>query len=197
MHINGSITAGYTNSNTEIFHPVITQKNLLLYGAADIIAGMMSGSGGYQISHMYFQYINQTENAYTPEPINRSSGRSNFTQLGGSSNIDYLRVPILTTPRISKSPANSSDYNGNNVMFSATTASIGTVGNLSGASSVPKYFNSIGDNGPSRIFSVALVSARDIEDPASDVIFSRLNLVSPLTVIVGAHPTVYWSIRIS
>jgi len=197
MHINGSITAGYTNSNTEIFHPVIAQKNLLLYGAADIIAGMMTGSSGYQISHMYFQYINQGIYSYSPPSITRSSNRADMLTTIGSSNIDYLRVPILTAPRVSKNPSDSIDYNGNHIMFSATTASVGTVGNIKGSSSTQYYFSSDGVNGVSRIFSIALVAARDIEDPSSDIIFSRLNLNTTLTVIAGAHPTVYWSIRIS
>ena len=197
MHLKGSIISGYTNQLTGLFSPVAEQDNLLLYGAADIMAGLLAGTAGNQVTHMYFQYINQSSYSYTPPAITRSSGRSTFDALTGLDYIDYLRAPIFTTPRIAKSPSNSTDYQGNSVMFTATSANVGQAGEISGLSTNPNYFAASGAQGASRIFSVALAAATDPENPAADKIFSRLNLATPLTVLAGSQPTIFWSIRIS
>lgn len=197
MQLTGTIISGYTNERTGLFSPVHEQKNLLLYGAADIVAGLLAGDSRLAPSHMYFQYINQAVYSHVPAAITRSSGRTDFDALTGADYVDYLRAPIVTTPRIVKSPATSLDYRGNNAMFTATSGSVGLVGAIDGLSSAGNYFAASGAQGASHIFSVALVAAPDAENPAADVVFSRLNLTTPLTVIAGSHPTIFWSIRIS
>lgn len=197
MRIQGSIISGYTNERTGLFQPVDEQKNLILYGGADIVASLLSGSSGLRISSMYFQYINQASYSHTPAAITRESGRESFDLLTGADHIDYLRVPIFTTPHISPSPADTSLYTGNSVMFTATSANVGNAGSITGLTPAHNYFASTGANGASHIFSVALAATPDPRQPASDVLFSRLNLATPLTVIANSHPTIFWSIRIS
>lgn len=202
MHIVGRVQAGYTNPNTGIFSELIDQKNLIVYGAADIMASLISGDHSYKISHMYFEYINSPNGStYVPPTITRNDGRSyfdNFTGVGtNGEKLDYIRVPIITSPKIFKSPAQSQEYSGNAVYFNATSAAVGSVGAIAGESPSKRYFSSNGVDGPSSIYSVSLVSTPNAEHASQDKVFSKLNLSTPLTVLSGSNPTIYWSIRFS
>lgn len=202
MHIVGQVQAGYTNSQTGIFTPVLDEKNLVTYQAADIMAGLVAGGHKYQISHMYFEYINSSSgSSYVAPSITRSSGRNYYDDFSGDGlsgeKIDYIRVPIITNPKLFQSPVNSPEYKANGAYFSATSAAVGTIGSIHGQSPLSRYFASSGSDGPSSIYSVALVSAPVENHASEDLVFSRLNLSTPLTVLSGSQPTIYWSLRFS
>ena len=202
MHIVGRVQAGYTNPNTGIFSEVVDQKNLIVYEAADIMASLITGDYTRQISYMYFEYINSPSGStYTPPAVTREDGRSYFDNFSGvginGEKLDYIRVPIITTPKIFQSPSQSPEYTGNAVYFSTTSAAVGAVGGIFGQSSSQRYFSSNGLDGPSNIYSVSLVSATNPNHAAQDKVFSKLNLSTPLTVLSGSNPTIYWSIRFS
>lgn len=199
MHLTGSIVAGYTSDKTKNFSPVFKMNNLVLFEAADIITGLLNGDNSLRLSHMYLQYTNTNSYTYSPEAITRSSGRADFDALTGASPdyIDYLRVPIWSQGRFSKSPAETENYESNVLSLVATTASVGAIGEISGLSPAGNYFAASGDQGGSYIFSAALVSAPHPENPSADKVFSRVNFATPLEVLAGSQPTIWWSIRIS
>jgi hypothetical protein len=202
MHIVGKVQAGYTNTNTGIFSEVINQKNLIVYQAADIMASLIAGDRTRQISYMYFEYINSPNGpAYVPPAVTRHDGRSYFDNFNGTGlngeKIDYLRIPIITAAKIFQSPVQSSEYSGNAAYFSATSAAVGTIGGITGQSPAKRYFSNNGPDGPSSIYSVSLVSAPNANHASEDQVFSKLNLSTPLTLLSGSNPTVYWSIRFS
>jgi hypothetical protein len=196
MEFTGHVTAGYKNKRTGLFTPVLEQKNLILYGAADIVAGLLNGDNTLRLSHMYFQYQNTSGDVTITPSLDRSSGRADFSPTAltgaGPDYEDWLRVPSVTQGRIFQSPTGSANYAGNNLYLTATSAAApAQVGN----SPAHNYFAASGGNGPSKIFSVALVSAPNPNDSSTDKIFSRLNLITPLTVLAGSHPCMFWSIR--
>ena len=193
MKLNCIVTAGTTNDKTGLFSPICEQKNLVMYEGADIIAGLLAGQP-LQLSHMYFHYYNSSTVVTAPE-LDRTMGRTWFyNNIPGTGNVnstqDWLRVPIITTPRLFKSPSDSANYNNNGIYLTATSA----------AASTPKEGESSGNlpfNNTSKIIAVALVSATDPSDYRKDKIFSRVNLTAPITVASGSQPTIFWSVQIS
>ena len=195
MKLNCIVTAGTTNDKTGLFSPICEQKNLVMYEGADIIAGLLAGQP-LQLSHMYFHYCNGT----FVEPVNigsnRALGRSWFyNNIPGSGNAnstqDWLRVPIITTPKLFKSPSDSANYNNNGIYLTATSAASTS---KTGESSANLPFSS-GAN--SKVLAVALVSATDPSDYRKDKIFSRVTLTDYITVASGSQPTIFWSVQIS
>ena len=189
MKLNCIVTAGTTNDKTGLFSPICEQKNLVMYEGADIIAGLLAGQP-LQLSHMYFHFNNA--NTQTPPELTRTMGRTWFYDniLGNDANLqDWLRVPIITTPKLFKSPSDSANYNNNGIYLTATSAA-----------STSKKGESIAKNDfqvGSKIIAVALVSATDPSDYRKDKIFSRVNLTDTITVASGSQPTIFWSVQIS
>lgn len=194
MQLIATPTIGYTNDKTGLFTPMETKKNLVLYGAADIIAGLLAGDMSMKLSHMYFQYQNTNGEVTAATAFDRSSKKADFDNIDGANGVDWLRVPIITTAKLFQSPAGSADYDSNALYLSATSAA---VENKYGESNAHNYFAASGNDGPSKIFSIALVAAPDQSGHTRDKVFSRVNLDTPLTVLAGSSPTVYWSIKIS
>jgi len=185
--VRGEIVAGYRDMSTSKFTPVIEQKNLVTYGGADIMAKLISGDVKYAINGMYFKYQNTTDTPEGTTPTRELTASDQYWTLTGTDNIDWLRVPIITTGKIAKSPYNSVAYNGNSVTFVATTASVGTTGETPEQNPF-----SGGDN--SKIFSVALVAMPDILTPSTDIAFSMANLTSAIPAIENSYIDVFWTI---
>jgi hypothetical protein len=185
-HVIGCLTNAKSGLETQVFQ----QKNLIMHEGADIMAGLLSGDMRFVPSHMYFLYEN-TNSPITPPPeLTRADGRSFFASITGSSpNQDWLRVPIITRPRIS---IVGEEYSGNVVTFSASSAASDT---LQGESPAHNYFGSSGANGPSKVFSLALVAGVNPNTNREDKIFSRLNLQTPMSLPAGHHLTFYWMIK--
>jgi len=193
MHAVGQIQAFLTSMRTGRTTEVLKQKNLIMYQAADVMAGLLAGDRSKTISHMYFQYENTNSTPTAIPTLTRASGRDDFDGISGVAPAqDWLRVPLVTTPRISRIPDNSEVFGGNAVMFAATSASSPS---MSGESPAHNYFASSGVNGPSKITSVALVAAPTPSNNLNDLVFSRVNLQTPLTLPAGFYLTIYWLVK--
>ena len=193
MKLNCIVTAGTTNDKTGLFSPICEQKNLVMYEGADIIAGLLAGQP-LQLSHMYFHYCNGDLVSPVSIGSDRTLGRSWFyNNIPGSlyPTQDWLRVPIITTPKLFKSPSDSANYNNNGIYLTATSAASTS---KTGESSANLAFSS-GAN--SKVLAVALVSATDPSNYRKDKIFSRVTLTAPITVASGSQPTIFWSVQIS
>ena len=195
--LTGIVTIGYRSKITNNFTPVIHKKNLVLYGAADVMARLVSGDNNYAISHMYYSYTNT--NSIPPIPaINREDGLQYFTTLSGTN--DWLRIPILTSAKIDRynefnSPSPNNVYTGNMATFVATSASHPSqTGERNLASPNNNYFSSSGVNGPSKITGVALAVSPDPYNKYKDIVFSRLALSSPITIQANSYVDCFWSI---
>ncbi len=198
----GFVTIGYRNKDTGNFTPILHKKNLVMYGAADIMARLVAGDMRYAISHMYYHYQNTSSNSIVIDPIlDRSAGAEFFKSINaqevGATTEDWLRIPIITAARIDKYPndPNLNQYYqfGNMATFVATSASHPT---QSGESSEEYPF---GDEtqtgtGPSKIKGVALVSSPSPEDKNQDIVFSRLALDTPITVQANSYIDCFWGL---
>lgn len=196
MRTVGELTLGYHYPQTNRFIPIHRQKNMIMFEAADVMARLVKGDPSYRISHMYFEYENNSNGdgsvSSTPT-LNRGMGRSSFDAITGSgpNPQDWLRVPIVTDGLLQVYPDNSDDYKGNAVTFTATSAASVS---QEGESPAHNYFGT-GVDGPSKIFAVALVAAPSPADHTKDLIFSRLVLTTPFPVSAGSHPAAFWSLR--
>lgn len=191
----GIVTIGYRNKRTGLFSPVVRRDNLVMYGAADAMARLVSGDTRYAISHMYYHY----DNSATPvEPeISRELGGTFFQGLNSSSltTEDWIRIPIFSAAKIDAYAAQGEDasvYAGNMATFVATSAAHPT---QTGESPAANPFRSdAGSQIPSSIVSVALVSAPGGQASAQDVVFSRLALSTPIVVQENSYVDCFWSI---
>lgn len=195
--LTGIVTIGYRSKTTNNFTPIIHKKNLILYGAADVMAKLVSGDSNYAISHMYYNYTNTNSTPAIPS-INREDGLQYFTALTGTN--DWLRIPILTSAKIDKyneftSPSPNNVYSGNMATFVATSASHPSqTGERNLSSPNDNYFASSGVNGPSKITGVALAVSPDPYNKYKDIVFSRLALSSPITIQANSYVDCFWSI---
>jgi hypothetical protein len=184
---SGEIVAGYRDIKSGKFTPVIHKKNLITFGGADVLAKLISGDNRYAISGMYFKFQN-TNDVPSEDSIDRSDNLSHFLN---SSNFteskDWLRVPIITTGKISQNPYNSSDYSGNRVTFVATSAAVDQVGEFG------NVFSSSSGDGPSKVFSLALVSMVESADKTKDVVFARTN-ITPIIAVENSYIDVFWTV---
>jgi len=164
------------------------------------MAGLLAGDPASQISHMYLQFENSNSTANPPvvaDVLTRSSGLDELVAAtaadGMSPYRDWLRVPLLSTPKIIKVPDSTSSYSGNGVIFSTSSGASST---MTGECGIP--FGSTGANGPSWIFSVALVAAGSISNSGQDKIFSRVNLLdsagnpAPIAPRPGSQLAFFW-----
>lgn len=194
----GSVTMGHRNIKTNAFTPIFHKKNLIMYGAADIMAKLVSGDNRYSISHMYYHYVNTSVTPSVSEVNSRADGISFFSTLGNTTE-DWIRIPILTSAKIDTfyeyNPGEEYNnvYAGNMATFVATSASHPTQQGESNASP-SNYFAYSGGNGPSKIIGVALASSPDPSNKYKDIVFSRLSLSSPITVQENSYIDCFWSI---
>jgi hypothetical protein len=197
----GFVTIGYRNKETNSFSPIYHQKNLVMYGAADIMARLVSGDMRYAVSHMYYHYQN-TNSSIIINPISdRSQGADFFRSINaessGSVTEDWLRIPIITSAKIDKYP-NDPSLNqfykyGNMATFVATSASHPT---QMGESSEEYPFGDASEtlSGPSKIRGVALVASPNPSDKNQDIVFSRLALTTPITVQANSYIDCFWGL---
>jgi hypothetical protein len=183
---SGNLIVGYRDAVTDVFTPVVEQNNLITYGGADIMAKLLSGDTRYVINGMYFQFKNSSD--HTGQTIDRTNKASYFHTLTGA-NTDWLRVPILTSGGISRSPIESVAYAGNSVTFVATTAAVGSTGQSPEGSTFSQ-------SSSSKIFSLALVSMPYKDDTLKihDIVFSRADLANSIPAIDNSYIDVFWTI---
>lgn len=195
MQAVGEVVGCYTNQITGRETVVFRKKNLIMNEGADIMAGLLSGDARFFPSHMYFHFQNTSGSIATPAAITRADGGGFFRSIDGvSPPHDWLRVPIITNPKVSiiNPIGQSGVFGGNTVTFSASSAASDT---LAGESPQHRYFASSGGDGPSNVFGLALASEVIAGNKAGDRIFSRLSLETPQVMISGSHLTFYWIIK--
>lgn len=191
MQLSAIVTPCYRNILTGKETPLFDQKNLHMFGCADIMARLLNGEMNYRISHMYFQYQNTNSSPSVNPTQVRSKTRASFDSIsGGAPNYeDWLRVPIITLGKIQKVPDTTEDYDGNAVIFNATSAASET---MAGESPAHNYYASSGANGPSKIVAAYLVAAPKGSESKGDIVFSGVTLTSPVTMQPGHHISIYW-----
>jgi hypothetical protein len=137
----------------------VEKKNLILYGAADILGQLLAGESTYAIAGLYIEFQN-TAGVITPPTVTRADGRIYYDDLVSSLDTDFLRVPLTTSPGIEGS---SDDYNSNLVtFFGVSDGSTGFHG---------KTFSQAAN---SHIFGAALIATPTPASQSSDVVFSRV-----------------------
>lgn len=195
MQAVGEVQGFYTNKVTGAEVRFMHQKNLILNEGADVMAALLAGQRGFAPSHMYFHYENTNGVITTPPSITRADGGSFFRSLDGQDPPqDWLRVPIITNPKITVSnPVGQTGvYQGNSVIFSASSAASES---LVGETPQHRYFAASGADGPSKVFGLALVSETTPGIKTGDKVFSRLALEAPSVMLAGNHLTFYWIIK--
>lgn len=190
MQAVGQIIAAYEDIKTGRIDKVLEQKNLILFEGADIMSALLGGKPGYSISHMYFQYQNSASLPVIVNPITRADGRAIFTSISGGGGEDWLRVPLITESKLVKVPDDTTDFNQNGVWFTGTTAAS------------PSYIGESPAHNPfqstspfSWVYSLALVASPNHGDPTKDLVFSRVNLSTPLQLPAGKHLVFFWLIK--
>lgn len=126
------------------------------------------GDTRYRVRAMYIEYENTNQPIVVPT-CERDSGADYYQDLVNSGTRDFLRVPLLLSPGISRS--NHFDgvildaQEGNRLTFAAQTQ--GNTG-FHG-----KPFSAAAS---STAFGVALVATPQFDDPSKDIVFSRTYL---------------------
>ncbi len=162
---------------TQVVKKIIDRSNLILYGAADILALLVSGRPEYKISVMYMEFKNTGGTPVSPPSYDRSGGKAYYD---GLVDADYLRVPLITCPALSKS---SDDYQNNQVTFFGVTEGV------EGAHGTPFNTNSV-------VYGAGLVAAPDVGDPSRDIVFSRVYTeIGSIQKEAGHEVGVTWTVR--
>jgi hypothetical protein len=195
LKASGHIAVGYTHPKTGRTEIVHEQKNLILFEGADIMSLLLKGDPAYKINYMYFQYQNISGSVTAPTALTRADGRSAFDGITGAAPnpYDWIRFPILTDGLIGSYPSGTTDYSGNTVTFTGTSAASST---QTGESQNANYFGAPGGPDPaSKVYAAALVAAPVAGDSTQDKIFSRVILDTPFTMVSGVHMSLFWTIR--
>lgn len=145
------------------FHVTPWKSNLILYQWGSIICRLTTmGQPQYRISGMYLEYANvgSPSDPVTAPTFDRTDASAYYASLSGSSDLDYLRVPLVSAVIDTNDPTNAPL--GNLSRFMAL--SVGTAGVWG------KPF-AAGNN--SKLYGAALVAIVDQGDSSQDLILSR------------------------
>lgn len=120
------------------------------------------GDRRYKLSAVYIEYENTASpgDPVTPPSFDKSEGVEYYSALSGSSDRDYLRLPVSGVAARLADGFEGADEN----VIDFTAITEGTVG-VHG-----KPFSAAAN---STIFGVALVAAPDWDDPSADLVFGR------------------------
>lgn len=138
---------------------MVSQRNIIPYQGADILARILSGDTDYKPGAMFFEFENTAGTPTPPSPTRDEDISYYLNDLPLTSNRDYLRIPLVVSPSLT---ASSSDYAGNQVTFFALTA--GTSG-IHG-----ETFDSAAN---SKVYGVALAATPEPTQYTQDWLFSR------------------------
>jgi hypothetical protein len=152
---------------------VVDQPNLVLYGGATVMANALAGVPNAGIWGMYIGYNNSS--SFTPPTIDVAYSQpfAGFTAPFG-----YLREPLTFTPTYLSDP----NYKNNTVLFSTMITS-------SSAAAGAQFLG-----GSSNIYEVALVSAPNPTNLATDIVFSRTSF-NKVNYDSTFNFTVTWGIK--
>jgi hypothetical protein len=158
-------------------------KNLILFGGADLLARAMAGVKYSNISHLYVGYKNHADDNFD-KPTNDRAYSFKFSSYSEGNKLGYLRVPLAYSPSFLNQP----NYENNIAVFTGIVTP-GIESNGAGF---------LADNPaniePSQIFEVALVAATEPAGQGGDVVFSRAHF-SPLLYNPSYNLTITWGIQ--
>lgn len=155
----------------------VESHNLVVYTGADIIAALLAGQTGYNLSHMYFGYENT---AGVPAPPAAARTDTVATFVAYTAPKDYLRAPILQPPVLTSSGVNY-------------TANVGTYSSIATAATGENGLTfSAGSN--SKVFDLGLV-ASPTGLIASDILFAHFILPTALPAVGGGQVSATWAVE--
>ena len=178
----GRIKSYIFDENTLHFDLVEDIDNLVVYGAADILAQVLTGNMAYKLSTMYFEFDNLV---FTPPPAHltdRTANRAYYDFPPGTR--DYLRLPLSGAPALT---ASTLDYTGNRLTYFGMTAGSGQLGEAGQANYT---------NGVSNVIGVGLLASPTPLVPANDVLFSRVYLAVPIQKEANKQVAISWEITL-
>lgn len=154
--------------------PLFSQRNQIQVGWCAATALCLAGDQRYRIAGMYLEYENTASpgDPVTPPSFDEYAGVDYYTDLALSSDRDYLRVALQTTPLLGVL-SGYEDYfpdttKGNQVSF--YSQSQGTAG-VHG-----KAFTAAAN---STVFGAALVAMPVAGDPSQDIVIARTYFSTP------------------
>jgi hypothetical protein len=136
------------------------KKNLVLYQWAEITSKLLTlGDSRYRIGGMYleFQNVANPGDPVSPPIFDRTRTVQYYDDLAGSSDTDYLRVPLIGSQTLS---TGSGLVNNEIVFFARTSGVVGVHG---------KPFSYAAN---SVVFGASLVAFIDATDATQDLLFS-------------------------
>lgn len=138
-------------------------QNLVLFSGADVLANLIAGRPGWNISTLYLEFKNLASpgDPVSAPTYDRTGGIEYYTGLAASPDTDFVRVPLTTLPMFGNS--DNTKYNNNLVTFFAMSE--GTVG-FHG-----KPFSAAAN---SAVYGAALVAAPNFADQSQDVVYARV-----------------------
>lgn len=150
---------------------VVTGKNLITYGGADIIARLLAGQGNYRLVRMWFEFDNGGSPA-TPAPSREDTAVSVIAEATGTR--DILRGSLVAQPLLQ---ASGPDYGSNQGVYHAITPA---------GSSIQGEVNSLAFGAGSSIIGLCLAASPGGSDIEDDWIYSRFALGAGDELAVGS-----------
>ena len=145
---------------------------MIMYQGIDMLAKLLAGQGGIPVNAMYLEFTNVgSVPTIVPDP---ADGRSYYAAMdSGVGASDYLRIPFSNVPVVSST--DPSKFLANKATFFAmsTGFTVGRGGHpfSAGAGSV--------------VYGIALVCVADINNAATDIVFSRSYDFAPMSKEMG------------
>lgn len=177
----GVIQVGLFDTLNRTHRIVDGGPNIVTYEGIDLLGKLLAGQD-YTINTMYMEFTNSlTVPTVTPDP---ADGRSYYAALDvGSSDLDYIRVPLTADPVLESTDATKFSTNRVNFFAMSTGATAGRGGHVFSNAATP----------PSKIYGVALVCAPDANDASQDIVFSRSYNFTAKTKQANEEISIGWS----
>lgn len=168
-HVNGEVE-GFINTyeinDNGLWAPKGSFHNQVQWTWGDIACKLFGeGLSEYKISGMYIEFENTDApgDTVSAPSFDRSEGIGYYSALSASSTRDFLRVPLISSPKASiVTGYEDSEVGANQLTFFAQTS--GTIG-IHG-----KSFSAVAN---STVFGLALVAVPKWGDRTKDLIFAR------------------------
>ena len=138
---------------------MVSQKNIIPYQGADVLARILAGDVTYKPGAMFFEYENTAGTPTPPSPTRDEGIDYYLNDLPLTANRDYLRIPLVVAPSLT---ASSSDYSGNQATFFALTG---------GATGI--HGETFDSTANSKVYGVALAATPEPTQYTQDLLFSR------------------------
>ena len=164
QNVRGRVRAHEVSDNGVWTPKTEFKSNLLLNQWATIVAKLLTtGDARYRIGGMYLEFSNTASpgDPVSPPAFDRSRDINYYNDLAGSSNRDYLRVPMTGNQLLT----DGADFKDNEIVFFARSS--GTTG---------VHGKAFSDSVNSTIFGASLVAYVDNNDATRDLLLSSMYL---------------------